>query len=322
MADRTALQVIRDSIRPALKSAAWLLAIMVPVSLGVAILSYYGVLAVLARPLEGAFRLIGLPGEAALVFLTSIFLNIYSAIAVMAPLGLSTREVTILALMCLIAHNFFVEITVVRRTGSKPLRMTVLRVTAAVIGAIALNLVMPPSESTDAFVAEAEGVAPATGALGALGALGGLGPVLADWAMETVRLIGTVVGIIVGLMIFTRLLEHFGIIRRISRAFRPVFRILGLPESAAFLWFVANTLGLAYGAAIMIEHVESGNLDRPTADLLNHHLVLSHSLLEDTLLFVAIGVGAGWIIVPRVVLATAAVWAVRILRGSGVPDRV
>jgi hypothetical protein len=63
----------------------------------------------------------------------------------------------------------------------------------------------------------------------------------------------------------------------------------------------------------MIEHVESGKLDRPTADLLNTHLVLSHSLLEDTLLFVAIGVGAGWIILPRVGLATVAVWLRRLL---------
>lgn len=289
---------------------------MVPVSLGVMLLTHFGVLAAMARPLEGAFRLIGLPGEAALVFLTSIFLNIYSAIAVMGPLGLGIREITILALMCLMAHNFFVEITVVRRTGSKPLRMVALRLAAAVAGAAALNLLMPPaetSESSEATVAETRGVAGSTDALG---------QVFLDWGIDTLRLIGTVVGIIVALMIFTRLLEHFGIIRRISRAFRPVFRVLGLPESSAFLWFVANTLGLAYGAAIMIEHVESGSLDRRAADLLNHHLVISHSLLEDTLLFVAIGVGAGWIIVPRVVLATVAVWAVRLFRRSGAGEEV
>jgi hypothetical protein len=282
------------------------------------LLAHFGVLAAMSRPLEGAFRLIGLPGEAALVFLTSIFLNIYSAIAVMGPLGLGIREITILALMCLIAHNFFVEITVVRRTGSKPLRMVALRLAAAVAGAVALNLLMPPGDTSAATAAGA--IAAAAGDASAT--TDGLGPALMDWAMDTLRLIGTVVGIIVALMIFTRLLEHFGFIRRISRAARPVFRVLGLPERSAFLWFVANTLGLAYGAAIMIEHVESGNLDRRTADLLNHHLVISHSLLEDTLLFVAIGVGAGWIVVPRIVLATAAVWAVRLFRRRGAGEEV
>ena len=324
MAHSQALTVVRQSVRPAVRTAAWLLSIMIPVSLAVTLLSYFGVMEVVAAPLSGAFQLIGLPGEAAVVFLTSIVLNIYSAIAVIGSLDLGPREITILALMCLIAHNFFVEIPVVRRTGSRPIVMIAVRLGGAVVGAVCLNLLLPGRSGADGGSEAGEpGVSGAAGGSeagepGVSGAAAdeiadGLVPVLADWAVETLVLIGTVIGIIVALMILTRLLEHFGVIRRLSALTRPIFRVFGLPENAAFLWFVANTLGLAYGAAVMIEHVESGKLDRPTADLLNTHLVLSHSLLEDTLLFVAIGVGAGWIILPRIGLATVAVWLRRLL---------
>jgi hypothetical protein len=85
-------------------------------------------------------------------------------------------------------------------------------------------------------------------------------------------------------------------------------RVFGLPDDAAFLWVVSNTLGLAYGAGVLKREVADGNLSREHGDLLNHHIAVSHSLLEDTLLFVALGVPALWITVPRIVLAMLAVW--------------
>ncbi len=91
-------------------------------------------------------------------------------------------------------------------------------------------------------------------------------------------------------------------------------KVLGLPESVTFLWIVAYTLGLAYGSAIMLEESENGRLSREDADLLNHHIAISHSLLEDTLLFVAIGVPAAWIIFPRIFLSMAEVWILKIRR--------
>jgi hypothetical protein len=49
------------------------------------------------------------------------------------------------------------------------------------------------------------------------------------------------------------------------------------------------------------------------ANLLNHHLAISHSTLEDTLLFMAIGVSAFWVLAPRVMLAMGTVWVVRLI---------
>ena len=67
------------------------------------------------------------------------------------------------------------------------------------------------------------------------------------------------------------------------------------------------------GSAILIEYVQSGKVNKQETNLLNHHIAISHSLLKDTLLFVAIGINAMWITFPRVILAIVVVWGVKIL---------
>ena len=85
-------------------------------------------------------------------------------------------------------------------------------------------------------------------------------------------------------------------------------KLFGLPRSTTLSWVVANLIGLAYGSAIMIEESEKGKMNREDADLLNHHISLSHSQLEDPLLFLTLGYAIHWLIWPRIIIAIAAVW--------------
>ena len=80
----------------------------------------------------------------------------------------------------------------------------------------------------------------------------------------------------------------------------PLMRLFGLNPDVAFLWLVGNTVGLAYGSAIMMDYAKMGKLGHQEADLLNHHLAISHSQLEDPLLFAVMGLPARWLIFPRV----------------------
>lgn len=74
---------------------------------------------------------------------------------------------------------------------------------------------------------------------------------------------------------------------------------------------MANAIGLTYGSALLIEQVDRGKLSLSEGDLFNHHVGISHSLLEDTLLFVALGVPLIWVMVPRLLLAFCVVWIER-----------
>jgi spore maturation protein SpmB len=140
----------------------------------------------------------------------------------------------------------------------------------------------------------------------------GFWPMLGGWAVGIAKLSGMVIGIVVGLMVLQRILREFKLIDRLSRLLAPVLALLGLPQRTAFLWIVANTLGLAYGAAVIIDESEQGRLSRQDAQLLNRSIAVCHSLLEDTLIFAALGAWAFWITIPRLALAAAVVWGYRI----------
>lgn len=272
---------------------------MVPISFGVFLLDWFGGLEVVSRALSPVMEALDLPGSAALVYVSSMLINLYSAIAVMGNLDLSPASVTTLALMTLIAHNFLIELAVMRTTGSNPLRMFLLRVVASLVAAWALSVLLPASmrESVVTVTPPIETVTSRTFAAAAVG-----------WLEATGLLIGRVTLIVLGLMIGERLLQALGVIRWLGDKLRPLMVVFGLPRETAFLWLVSNTLGLGYGAGVLRKEVTEGRLTQANGDLLNHHMAVSHSLLEDTLLFVALGVPAAWIVVPRVILAVAAVW--------------
>ena len=275
---------VKKALPVAIKTSVWFLKIMLPVSLFVTLLSYFNILPYISSFASPLFTLIGLPGDAALVFVTSIFTNIYTVIALLSTLDFSVRESLIMATMCLISHNFVVETIVLQKTGSSAVWMVILRVLGSFVAAIGLNWLLP--EMNGKMMAETV-------------ASLGFWETMLHWLESSVMLGLKIVLVISGLMILQRLLEEFGILKILSAMLSPLMRLFGLNPDVAFLWLVGNTVGLAYGSAIMM------------ADLLNHHLAISHSQLEDPLLFVVMGLPVGWLIFPRVVLAMLVVWVRR-----------
>ena len=231
----------------------WLVKMMLPITFGVALLQWAGVIATLSAWLTPAFSHIGLNGEGVLTFLTGISASIYAAIGVMGTLNLDYRSVTIIAVMTLIAHNLIVESVVQRKSGSR-----------------------------------------------------------SAWGMATLRLAMALLTACLSLNILQQILREFHLIGRLTAPLTPLMRLFGLPGDCAFLWIVLNTLGLTYGSSVMIGEVESGAIPRRDARLLNAHAAMNHSLLEDTLLYFALGIGLFWLMVPRIVMAMAVVWTMRL----------
>lgn len=292
------LRCVKTSLPQGTKTAIWLLKLTIPVSFGVFLLDFFGVLNFIADWLAPLFKLIGLSGQASIVLITSFFTNIYSVIAVMTTLGTGYREGIILAVMCLISHALIVETAIQQRTGSKPWRIIFVRLSASFIAAWGLNLVLP-EEDTAAKFGEMVHSSLFQEAFMRW---------LTDISVTTIKIV-----ILVNLLlILQRILDEFGLIRLILKPFMPLLKIMGLPVNTGFLWMVAYTLGLSYGGAIMISQSEEGKLSREDADLLNHHIAVSHSQLEDPLLFVAIGYPMAVLVIPRVLLAVGYVWLRRL----------
>jgi len=295
-------QRIRSSVLTALpkarKTTLWLLKIIIPISLVVSILQYFGVIEVIATYLTPLFSYIGLRGDAAIVFITSIFMSLYAPIAIVATLPLSMREITILAVMCLITHNMIVETAVQRKTGSSYVVMILVRILSSFLAAWILNLLLPEHIGT-VHSAEIEVIYKT------------FMEMIQAWAIGAFWLILKVLLIITGLMILQNILKEFKILDALSKTLAPLMSAMGLPRSTSFLWFVAQILGLTYGSAVMIDAVENNELSKTDANLLNFHIAVNHSTLEDTFLFAAIGVPVLWMIVPRFLLAISIVWIAR-----------
>jgi hypothetical protein len=291
---------IKLALPKSAKLCLWLLEIILPLSLLVRLLQYYGVVGYLADFLHPLFNLVGLPGETAIVFVTSVFLPLYPAIAVMTSLVISMREATILALMCLLAHNLPVECAVTKKTGSTFVGMFLLRVIMAFVVALFLNIVLPQSDVP--FMQTVVAVHDVS-----------IISLLTAWLHSSLSLILTIALIVTGLMVLQRILMEFHLIEVISRPLRPLMKLFGLPDDSSFLWFVGNLVGLAYGGAIMVDMVEEGKLSLEDSNMVNHHLAISHSLLEYTLLFVALGIPVGIIVGTRILFAMAVVWGKRLM---------
>lgn len=281
------------------RTCIWLLKIILPISLAVRLLQYAGLLATFSGWLEPLFSLIGLPGETAIIFITSVFSPLYAPIALITSMSLGLREATILALMCLTSHNLAVESSVQAKTGSSFLSMTLLRFTLSFVIAATLNGVLPREGWATIGTARSAAVCH------------NLPEVFRLWFGSSMQVVLSILLIVTFLMILHYVLEEFRLMNRLSRLFAPLMKFFGLPRQAAFLWMVGNTVGLAYGGAIMVEQMEQKKLTYAEGNLLNHHLAVCHSLLEDTIIFAAIGIPVLWIIGTRLFFAIGVVWCYR-----------
>lgn len=289
------IKCVKIAWEPAFKTIKWLSKIMVSISFAIMLLQFFGVIEWLSQFLNPIFSHFGLPGEAALAYVSGYFVNCYSAIAVMTTLDLSTRAATILSVMVLCSHNMIVETTVQHKTGSSVVRMVAVRTLSAFILAWVLNKIMPGSYET---VATTNIVAEELTFV----------MMLKDWFFRTLKNLIIMAVLIYSLSVLQKVLTEFGIIEYISKFLKPVMIFFGLSPKTALLWLISNTLGLAYGAGIMIEEAEKGETTQEENDLLNHHIGISHSNLEDLLLFAAVGGSYLWMLFSRWAMSLVLVW--------------
>lgn len=281
-----------------LKTAIWMVKITVGVSFAIMLLKYFGAIDVISDFLSPVFIYFGLPGEAALAYVSGYFVNMYSAIAVAVTLDLGSRAMTILGVMALCSHNMIVETAVQKKTGSSAVRMVLVRTLSGIILAYVLNMVLPVQDIQVTVVSESR--------------TGTFGQALREWLLSAGLLVPKMMAIIFILNIVQSLMAEFGIIRAVSRLLRPVMKVFGLSARCAVLWIIANTLGLAYGAAAMIEEAGNGKLEKEDVDRLNTHIGISHSNLEDLILLSSVGAVWWILLLSRWAMAIILVWGYRL----------
>ena len=292
------MKKIKDCIKAALpatwKSTAWLLKLMIPISLAVTLMQHFGILAWIASWINPLFIHFGLPGESAVVFISGAAAGTYAGIAAMMSIPLTMKQATILALMIALCHALPMECAVNRKTGSSFWKMAVIRIMMALACALTLNALLPEMAGRYIYLgADADS---------------SFGEVMATWAVSQVKMSLMVALIIFTLMTVQRMLEAFRLLEPLSRMLSPLMKVFGLPIHASYMWLVGNVLGISYGSAVMLELEEKGMVTREEANDVNYHLIMNHSMLEDTIVFAATGISALLLVATRMSFALLLVW--------------
>ena len=121
-------------------SSFTLLKIIIPVFAAVTALGHTPVIGRIARFCEPVMNLAGLPGEAALAFVTGALISMYAAVGIIIALSLTSWQITTLAVMLALCHELFVESAVMKKADVTVWPLVLLRLLSACFAGWLMNL--------------------------------------------------------------------------------------------------------------------------------------------------------------------------------------
>jgi hypothetical protein len=119
--------------------------------------------------------------------------------------------------------------------------------------------------------------------------------------------------IIIPLMIVLALLTDSRLLDRGVVFIQPVMQRLSLSSRAAFPLLAGFFLGIVFGSGVIISFANDGTLTKRDLILVLIFLGICHSIVEDTLIFAALGANWWVLLSCRFVLAALAAFAVSLV---------
>lgn len=289
----SALQKTRETL-----AIYWVLVrITVPIALLTEFLARMGVIEAVTPAFAPVMNLVGLPPELGLAWLTGMLVGIWGAVPLLFTLvptsSLSVADVTVFSALILFAHGLPIEQKIIQQAGPGMIATTVLRLAGGLLYAFLLHHVLKVTGWLSAPVN------PAWIPLGAT----------PDWAHYLRGLAETMVWMLVILVVLSwslELLKVTGALGLLMKALSPVLRLAGIRGEAEHLTAVGLFLGISYGAGLLIREAQSGAISPRQIFLSCVFMGFAHSVIEDTLIVIALGADVYGVLVGRVVFAIAA----------------
>jgi hypothetical protein len=286
----TARELVRDTWQVAIE----LFKVFIPAVVLVKILEEAGAVGVIARLLEPAMAVFGLPGEMAVVWTTAIVTNIYGAIAVLLlfaqDVQLTISQATVLATMILICHSLPVELALTHRVGGSYRFLGLLRFVGACIAGALLH-----------FLYTMLGVLtqPAT----IIWAQQKVEVGLLDWVWNQCINVLYIVCVLFSLLTLMRFLQAIGFTGLMGRFLRPILLLMGISSRSASIAVFGLLAGITFGSGLLLAEVRKEGLPARDVVLVLAFLSLCHGIIEDTLLMLLIGADLSGILLFRFVFS-------------------
>jgi len=291
------MQVLRAA-RTTLSDAItlyWLLVrIVLPVMLLTKVAVEFGVIELLAPLFSPLMLLLGLPPELGFAWVTGFLVGLWGgAVALFAivPVAeLTTAQVTIFMSLILFSHALPIEQRIVQKAGPSFLVTSLMRLLCGLVYGLILHLIFQYSGWLQ------EPVAPHWIPTSS-------DPSWEAFFYETAEALFWMFLILLGLVVSMRLLEWSGIMKLLRNGLTPILRLAGIGPAAAPLTMVGLLLGLSYGGGLIIREAQKGHLSARDIFLATSFMGLAHSLIEDTLIAIALGADLTSVLVGRVIFS-------------------
>ncbi|KAB2332747.1 nucleoside recognition domain-containing protein [Bacillus mesophilum] len=274
------LQSVQKGLLVGLKTTWTLGKVIFPVTLIVSLLQYTPVLPWVISLITPLMNIIGLSGDAAIPIVLGNLLNLYAGIGAILTLDLTVKEVFIIAVMLSFSHNLLIESGVALKVGVKLWVILTVRIGLAFFSALIINLVWKGGSEMARY-----GFIPQTET-----ELTGWGAILLDGLQKAALGIFQLALIVIPLMIVIQILKDLKWLAVFSKWMAPVTRMLGMKENTSTTLAAGLLFGLAFGAGVMIQAVKEDGVSRKDVTLAFIFLVACHAVVEDTLIFIPLGI--------------------------------
>jgi len=111
--------------------------------------------------------------------------------------------------------------------------------------------------------------------------------------------------IVVPIMVVLELFEGSRPFRALVRGWARLVGRLGMTEQTAVPTLIGFLFGLAYGGGVIIREARRHELGRRQVFLMSVFLSMVHAVVEDSLVFIAVGASVAWVVGFRLLWAVA-----------------
>ena len=254
--------------------------IMIPTLIVIKILEEIGFVDILNKFCAPLMLLLGLPEAISLVFTTSMLTSPYAGLIIFSGLPIDTSftaaQASVLGLLILFTHSLPIEVIICRKAGVRARAMIFVRLGLGVLFCYLLNLFFQFTGFMNY---------PATILLPSLESA----PDILSWVVSQLKGLLMIFVIIIALVIILDFLKYIGVERLIEKALKPFLNFLGVGEKASTIAVVGVTLGIGFGAGLLIKEVKTGKLHYKDVFGIIILIGMLHSIIEDTAVVSLIG---------------------------------
>ncbi len=276
----TILNNVKNIFQDAVRTSVALFKITIPIIILTKLFNEFGLTAYIGMILSPVMELIGLPGSMGFVWATAMLTNLYGAMIVFASLApaasLSVAQVTILTTLMLVAHSLPVELRIAQKSGPRFRAMLLLRL----IGAFVLGWILHQIYTWSGSLQEPFTMLwnpPSRNVSWPM------------WIMGECKNVLYIFLIIIVLLLVMKFLRYIGLTQLLTRLLAPILSALGIGRNAAPITIIGMLMGITYGGGLIIQETRSGSMSNRDIFFSLTLMGLTHSLIEDTLLMMAIG---------------------------------